>query len=764
MTALLQEKAPLAGEAQTAQIAGIGESDNSNPAVAGNSAGLVGRWGAAAGDWDHLDFACELTEDLLPVVSNPNAVKSPDSKIAGPGKTPSRYNGRGQMAGFTEWTQYRATGEDIARWSKQPDYGICIQTRRIRAIDVDVEDAEEADRIFRAIERHVTGLPLRNRRDSTKFLLAFELVGDFTKRRFATEHGVIEFLAFGQQFVACGTHPKGARYEWPDGLPAIFPKLTAEQFEAIWSDLHKQFGKEASVEARTGIAPLTKRQAADIADDTVRFLVENWTVYGVDRSGRVDILCPWESEHTSDSGESATSYFPAGVGGFDQGHFKCQHAHCLHRADSDYIAAIGLGAADFEVIVEQYDPPPLPAFKRTTKGQIDASRENTTLALARPDLCGVKLRHDSFRDEIMLAPAGTDDWRPFKDTDYHRVGITLERGGAGFVRIPKEMMRDSVAYVAEGCQFDSAIYWLESLRWDRVPRVERFLVDYFGATDTPYHREVALYLWSALAARILVPGTKADMVPVAVGAQGVKKSSTIAAIVPSPDFFLELDLGRRDDDLARLMRGKLIVELGELKGLRARQVEHVKAFITRQYEEWTPKFREMNTRYARRCIFFGSTNREEFLADDTGNRRWLPFDACECDPNGVAAIRDQLWAEARELFKARGVIWQEAEQLARAEHGRYVVHEEWEEAVRRWVDEEYQICDDKGEVQYETTPRQTPFTAVAALVGAVGFSLQDVAKNKGLKDRMACTLKAIGFAANRKYVGGDRGRYYSPVV
>ena len=42
-----------------------------------------------------------------------------------------------------------------------------------------------------------------------------------------------------------------------------------------------------------------------------------------DRDGRVHIRCPWEDQHTSDSGPSATSYFPAGVGGdvmLDEGH------------------------------------------------------------------------------------------------------------------------------------------------------------------------------------------------------------------------------------------------------------------------------------------------------------------------------------------------------------------------------------------------------------------------------------------------------------
>ena len=52
---------------------------------------------------------------------------------------------------------------------------------------------------------------------------------------------------------------------------------------------------------------------------------------------------------------------------------------------------------------------------------------------------------------------------------------------------------------------------------------------------------------------------------------------------------------------------------------------------------------------------------------------------------GVAAIRDQLWAEARERFKTQGVIWQAAERLARVEHSEVRCNDQWEDAVRRWV-------------------------------------------------------------------------------
>jgi len=376
------------------------------------------------------------------------------------------------------------------------------------------------------------------------------------------------------------------------------------------------------------------------------------------------------------------------------------------------------------------------------------------MALARPDLCGYQLRYDQFRAEIMLAPAGTDDWRSFNDTDYVELAIRLERNGRSFEDIPKERFRDAVAFAAERARFDTAARWLESLHWDGVRRVETFLIVYFSADDTPYIRAVSLYLWTALAGRTLRPGIQVDMVPVAVGPQGTGKSTAVAAIVPSPDFFLEIDFGEKEADLSRMMRGKLLLELGELKGLRRREAEHVKAFLTRRHEEWVPKFKEMQVRYPRRCVFFGTTNKDEFLADETGHRRWLPFRSGQCDPSGVANDREQLWAEARELFMQGGVAWADAEHLAKAEYEAYVVRDPWEEPVESWLTTPDSVSGER--------PLDRPITAAQALSQAV--NMQTHAQSQSAKDRMARVLTELGprlgFAAKRTYIDGTRARAY----
>lgn len=314
---------------------------------------MTSNYGASPEEWAHFRLILGLGEDLLPVVSNPNAKISPDSKMRSLGKTPSRYNTRGEVGGIPNWTSQRPNENTLTAWSKEPDYGICIQTRSVRAIDIDVSGAGAV-----AVEQRVLenshALPVRRRANSGKCLLAFTLPGDYSKRVIRTEDGIIEFLATGQQFIACGTHPSGARYEWEGGLPMEFPELTAEEFESLWATLEREFGVESSRSK-----PSTKKQVlleAHKADPVASWFIEQGHVLSQERDGRLHVTCPWHEEHTTESAESATTYFPAHTGGYEQGNFKCLHAHCEHRTVHDVRSHLGLDADQFDDISDDDTP------------------------------------------------------------------------------------------------------------------------------------------------------------------------------------------------------------------------------------------------------------------------------------------------------------------------------------------------------------------------------------------------------------------------
>lgn len=673
-------------------------------------------YGASPEEWVQWDLELGLTADLLPLVCTPNLPIAPGSDLTSYGKIPTWLNAKGEVNGIASWTAKTTTPVQIARWMQQ-DYGICLQTRRVRALDVDITDPTLARNVRDLLGEWEALLeirfPVRSRRDSSKFLILFRMEGDYPKQTLQTPAGIIEFLGTGQQCVVAGTHPEGARYEW--GHDVIEPPVVTEAlFRALQAELREWFGTDDWSAGRLRAARGT--QAAirldQLDDPVVPFLVREGRVRRTSADGRVHVTCPWAHEHTTGTDDTATSYFPAGTGQYEQGHFLCLHAHCSGRTTGDFLDAIGyladgftdLGEDEGAAVLKAFGVEPggggdgadgtdtrspiaEPRFEREPKsGKIYARLQNVVLALANPDpYTLMPLSKDTYTDMLTVTPVGQDR-RPFRDTDYTEIALRLTKGG--FNPIPTQMLKEAVQYVGQQHAFDSAIDWLHGLpAWDGVPRVDSFCTRYLGAEPGAYATAVSRYWWTAHAGRVLVPGIQADMAIILISGQGTGKTSALKAIVPGPEHYVELSLSDRDDDLSRLMRGKLIGELEELRGLNGRDSESIKAWISRQRETWTPKYMEFAQQFPRRLVLVGTSNQDEFLADETGNRRWLPIRVGNHqDREGIARDRDQLWAEAKVLFSAHGVCWQEAETIARGQHHEFQIQDPWGHVIEQWLD------------------------------------------------------------------------------
>jgi len=347
------------------------------------------------------------------------------------------------------------------------------------------------------------------------------------------------------------------------------------------------------------------------------------------------------------------------------------------------VVAIEKEAADVVHPAERLDE--ILQYKCNEDGTARVSKANMMMALSRPSDCGMKIRYDQFIGNIVWSKPNSDEWTVLNDITLYNLASTLESPPALFANIPTSILSQAISSFSDCNQIDSMVNWINNLEWDGVPRVEMFLSSYLSCANTPYARAVSRYIWTGLAGRILEGGSKLDMVPVLVGSQGSGKSQIVKSIAPNPNYYTEIPLKVKDEDLSRLMRGKVIGELPELSGMRDRDVESIKAFITRTHERWIPKYCEYETTYARRLLLIGTTNEDEILNDATGARRWLPIQVGQCYPKQLVIDRNQLWAEATVLFLQAGIDWQEAERLAPVQHQKFRDTDVWEEPVEAWL-------------------------------------------------------------------------------
>jgi hypothetical protein len=209
----------------------------------------------------------------------------------------------------------------------------------------------------------------------------------------------------------------------------------------------------------------------------------------------------------------------------------------------------------------------------------------------------------------------------------------------------KNYFEDVVENLARLDQRHPVITYLDSLKWDGRSRLDTWLTDYFGAADALLTRALGRKTLIA-AVRLRQPGEKFDQMLVLEGSQGAGKSMGLRALAGDAWFTDNLEIGADTKRIIENTAGKWIVEVAELSGMNRRDVEHVKAMLSRQIGECRLAYDRKTTKAPRQFIMIG-TNASAYLLDDTGGHRFWPAkvaDVIDCDR--LARDRDQLWAEA----------------------------------------------------------------------------------------------------------------------
>lgn len=259
-------------------------------------------------------------------------------------------------------------------------------------------------------------------------------------------------------------------------------------------------------------------------------------------------------------------------------------------------------------------------------------------------LLGVGLAFDEFAERINLS--GADGFGPYlSDNALTRLRLTLDER-FGFLPA-KELFVDVVVAVALDNRCDPVRAYLDGLKWDGTPRLDRWLSTYCGAVESPFVNAAGAIVLIAAVRRARKPGCKFDEMLVLESPQGQFKSTALKVLAVREDWFAdELPLGSKTKELMEVLEGAWIVEAGELQGMRKGEVEAIKSFLSRPVDKSRLAYGRITTRRPRRFIIIGTTNSDRYLKDATGNRRFWPVRVGIIDVEKLRADRDQLWAEA----------------------------------------------------------------------------------------------------------------------
>lgn len=200
---------------------------------------------------------------------------------------------------------------------------------------------------------------------------------------------------------------------------------------------------------------------------------------------------------------------------------------------------------------------------------------------------------------------------------------------------------------------------LNSFQWDGKEHIRGLLPEFLGAEDSEYNRQVMCLWMLGAVARIYQPGCKFDYTMILQGKQGIGKS-TFLRLMALDDAWFNDSLDSLDSDKAvQSLTGSWIIELAELKSLArtAGGSESIKRFLTATQDKYRIPYERRADTFYRQCVFAGTTNRADFLQDETGNRRFLIVQIGFNEPSKSlfdSTVMDEIkqaWAEAVYIWK-----------------------------------------------------------------------------------------------------------------
>lgn len=218
---------------------------------------------------------------------------------------------------------------------------------------------------------------------------------------------------------------------------------------------------------------------------------------------------------------------------------------------------------------------------------------------------------------------------------------------------------DALKNVSMRNKFHPVRELLDALTWDGEVHIRKLLPEYLGAEDSDYTYQVMRLWMLGAVSRVYKPGNKFDYTIILQGSQGIGKS-TFLKLMALDDSWFNDSLDSLDSDKAvQSLTGSWIIELAELKSLArtAGGVESVKRFLTATQDKYRIPYERRADTFYRQCVFAGTTNKDDFLQDETGNRRFLiihtgvtkPFKSLFI-PEAMDDIK-QAWAEAVHIWK-----------------------------------------------------------------------------------------------------------------
>ena len=190
-------------------------------------------------------------------------------------------------------------------------------------------------------------------------------------------------------------------------------------------------------------------------------------------------------------------------------------------------------------------------------------------------------------------------------------------------------------------------YFQNLEKWDGENHIQR-LISFVKTTDTePFQIHFEKWLTRSVFCALKRGYINKQCFVFYNTKQNSGKTSFLRFLLPpSLEKYYTEDIGVDKDGLIALCKN-LIINIDELSVMSKTDVNILKAFISKNTVNARLPYDRKSSLMYRTSSFCGSTNRSDFLTDETGSVRWIIFEVLEIDFGYSKKINiNQVWAQA----------------------------------------------------------------------------------------------------------------------
>ncbi len=327
------------------------------------------------------------------------------------------------------------------------------------------------------------------------------------------------------------------------------------------------------------------------------------------------------------------------------------------------------------------------------------------------------------------------------DLDLVRFDVARDSG----VDAAKEALVAAFKGYALKASYDPVKEFLERCRKENFINVNQAISLIIKSENELYITYFRKLLIAAVA-RVYEPGSKFDNTLILHGKQGIGKS-TLWNVLCGGHFSDSMSGQLSENDL-RILNGHWFCEWAELDSFTARDYNlRIKAFLSASTDTYRLPYDRKMTTAPRRSVIVGTTNRDDFLKDPTGNRRfWVIPIKGRIALDYVEEIKFQLWGSILSLYED-GEEWTLPEKfwgMQQEESENYTEDDVWESYLLEYL---------KGKESCDLTLR--------TIIEGLENKLPTISQARNVERRLGSLLRRNGWSKRQARVNGDNIKVWS---